>query len=769
MASVEWDHLLGWRDRLDRDWFDGHERTVALAIATFTAILATLVSTQLFPYHSVNHDEGVYLQQAAMLLEGQLVIRPPVAEAFRPWFFVRQPDGALYPKYAPVPAATFALGKLLGSARFALAGVAFGNTILTYTLVASMFDRRRGLLAAVLLSFSPMFLIQSGLFLPYATTTFWNLGFAVGYVRADQTGSLRWAAVAGLCVGVAFFARPYTAVLFAAPFVLHAVWSLRGRVGTAATLLGLDRATVARQSVTAVGGLAGVAAALGYNAVVTGSPLVFPYQAFAPLDGIGFGYREILGYDRTYTLSLALRANAEVVWMLFTRWVTAGPVGTLLAAVGLGALAARVRNRVTLGRSARHDTVLDRQTQYRLLLAGTFLTVIAGNVAFWGNLNVLGELADPSDGLIASLGPYYHFDLLVPTAAFAADGVCRLRKRLTATAGNLTPADREAIPSVVVALLLAVTLVGTSAVVVAEPVERNAEVTADYEAAYEPFRSDSAGGLDTLVTGPDLSPPTDAVVFLPTPYGDWLAHPFQSLRNDPGFDGETIYALRERQFAVQSAFPERDLYRFTYRGQWTPGSGPPVEPRLQNVQHRSGQRVTLSLSLGIPDSVASVSVRLAGVDGETYYAANSTDAETLPLTLSVVSGSDGSGDGGDSENATARLDGPLTAVGDESISLDGHEDLQLVVFLDHGTGGFSYRFTLPTLTESGQVRVLSPSVEVCRRPARCGGSAAYLPGELPPGASLDFELTAGGNTTVGENATVGKNTTAVGNATVGSE
>lgn len=730
MASVEWS-LLGWRDRIGRDWLDGHERTFAVALATFAAILATLVSTQLFPYHSVNHDEGVYLQQAAMLLEGQLFLQPPVAEAFRPWFFVRQPDSALYPKYAPVPAATFALGKRLGSARFALAGIAFGNTFLTYTLVASLFDRRRGLLAATLLCLSPMFVIQSGLFLPYATTTLWNLGFAVGYVRADQTGRLRWAAAAGVCVGIAFFARPYTAVLFAAPFVAHAVWSLRGRAGTAPSILGLDRATVGRQSLTAVGGLAGVTVALGYNTVVTGSPLVFPYQAFAPLDGIGFGYREILDYGREYTLSLALRANAEVVWMLFTRWVTAGPLGTLLAAVGLGALAVRVRRR----------PALDRTTQYRLLLAGTFLTVIAGNLAFWGNLNVLGELADQSDGLIASLGPYYHFDLLVPTAAFAADGIFRFREQLTATAGSLTPADRETITTVAVTSLLAVTLVGTSAVVVAEPVQRNADVTADYEAAYEPFRSDSAGSLDTLVTGPDLSPPTDAVVFLPTPYGDWLAHPFQSLRNDPGFDGDTIYALRERQFAVQSAFPERDLYRYTYRGQWTPGSGPPVEPRLQEIQHRSGEQVALSLSLGVPESVESISVRLASADGETYYAANSTDAETLPLTLSVVSR--------DAENATARLDGLLTAVGNESIPLDGHDDLQLVVFLDHGTGGFSYRFTLPTLVESGQVRVLSPSVEVCRRPARCGGSAAYLPGETRTGVTLDYGLTAGGNVTVG--------------------
>ena len=95
----------------------------ALVLALAGGLVAAAVATGLFPYRSPNHDEGVYLQQAAMLLDGRLFLRPPVPESFRPWFFVETTDGALYPKYAPVPAAAFAAGTLLGAPWLALVGI----------------------------------------------------------------------------------------------------------------------------------------------------------------------------------------------------------------------------------------------------------------------------------------------------------------------------------------------------------------------------------------------------------------------------------------------------------------------------------------------------------------------------------------------------------------------------------------------------------------------------------------------------------------------
>ncbi|MFB6136481.1 MAG: glycosyltransferase family 39 protein, partial [Halobacteriaceae archaeon] len=334
-------------------------RAAPAALAAVAAALVFAVSVRLFPYHSLNHDEAVYLQQAAMLLDGRVNLYPPVRGAFRPWFFVA--DGArLYPKYAPVPAAAFALGEAAaGTYRLSLAAVAGGNVLACYAVTREAFDRRTGLLAAAFLVASPLFVLDSTVFLPYAPTALLNWTFALAYLRAARTRSRRWAALAGAAVGLAFFSRPFTAVLFAAPFVAHAGYEL--------AVTGGDREAVARQGVVAALGLAGVAVALGYNALVTGSPWLFPYEAFAPRDGIGFGHREILGYAREYTPALAVRANAEAVSLLFGRWVAGGALGASLAALG-AALALRVES----VRWRRHSPAAARA-----VLAGLFLSVVA--------------------------------------------------------------------------------------------------------------------------------------------------------------------------------------------------------------------------------------------------------------------------------------------------------------------------------------------------------------------------------------------------------
>ena len=666
------------------------------ALALLAGVTVLLLATELFPYHTTNHDEGVYLQQALALLHGQFSLYPPVSDAFRPWFFVR--DGArLYPKYAPVSAATFAVGELLGGFRLSLALVAAGNVALVAAVIAAAFDRRTAVVAAAFVLASPLFLVNSSAFLPYAPTTFWNLLFAVAYLRGARLADRRYAALAGLAVGVAFFSRPYTAVLFALPFVAHALYSLA---------VGFSQDRLARLSVTAAGGLVGVAVTLVYNAATTGSPWLFPYEAFAPRDGLGFGYREILGYGREYTPALALRANAEVVEQFFSRWVVAGPVGTLFAAVGLGAFL----RRANFGRGARFT-----ETQARAILAGLFVSIIAGNVYFWGNLNVLGALAVSDDGLIDTLGPYYHFDLLVPTTAFAAHGALLAFDRVRARAEARTHRPR----AVVAAVALAGTLVlaGTTGGVLAPTLQTNAAITDEYEDAYRPFETN------------DLS---NAVVFLPTPYGDWLGHPFQHLRNEPGFDGETVYALDGPDaLAVASRYSNRTYYRYVYRGEWTPYHGQSVDPALRRVSVARGDTVGMNATLGIPSHADRVSVRLATESGAAYYAVNGTPSN---LSLGVEVGTD-----------TARLTGStVSPVGENaSVSVGRTDELTVQVFVsDAAGGGFSYRLELPVGRRNGTVAVLSSYREVCLVPDECNGEAAYIPDDVPPSVHVETNLYA---------------------------
>ncbi len=655
-------------------------RRAAAFLAVLAALVAAVVAESVFPHLSLNHDEGVYLQQAALLLEGQLRLHPPVAESFRPWFFVTGEEG-LYPKYTPVTAGIFALGGLFGSYVLALSAVASASIALVYGVVAELFDRWSGVVAGGLVLAAPLFVVESAVFLSYVPTFCLNLCFAWAYLRADRTGDRRFSALAGAAVGLAFFSRPYTAVLFALPFIVHALWTLRG----------LDRERFLRLGVTAALGLVGVGVTLTYNLVVTGDPTVFPYQAFAPLDGLGFGRRRILAYERVYDVELALRANARVLWAYVTEWSVAAPFGVLLAAAGLTGTLTKTR------RSAR-----------RLTVAGLFVTIPLGNVYFWGNLNILGNLSDPTEGLITVLGPYYHTGLLLPTAAFGAVALMAAVRRLRGAFTETTGATSYALAVVVLVATLGAGVATVGAV--DDPLERNADITRTYDQAYEPFDR----SFD------------DALVYLPTPYGDWLNHPFQRLRNDPGYDGSVVYALQHRQFAVSDTFPDRTLYRYVYRGRWTPQMNRAVEPHLQPIEAKQGSALTLTTTVGLPSYAEGLEVRLStGENG------SSTGASAQAGNLTV-----------ETRMANGTVTATSPAFGDAvSTPLEADEPVKLTVFVDYGTlGSFEYVVRLPVDRQGDTYRALTPRLEVCRSPRLCGGEAAYVPGTHREGIRMNATL-----------------------------
>lgn len=715
----------------------GRVATVLLALAG--ALVAFVVAGDVFPFRSLNHDEGVYLQQADVLLSGRLFFQPPVDGPFRPWFFVESEQG-LYSKYAPVPAAVFALGRLLGGYTLALAGIAVGLVVGTVALGRELFDARVGVVAGILLLGTPLFVLHSGLFLPYLLTTTLNVAFAVWYLRGERRERIRDATLAGAAVGLASFTRPYTAVLFALPFVGHAVVTLATtgawRVPFAAGDAGTDddagdagigdattRGLFARRVVTATLGTVGVLVALGYNAVVTGDPLVFPYLAFAPSDGVGFGERALLGHVVNYTPSLAIEATRLVLIELFTEWVVAGSLGTVAAAVGIGV--------TLLGRRVPGDGPGDDQSNLttdenrirRSLLAGTVLTIVAGNLAFWGNFNILGTLDAADDGLIHYLGPYYHFDLVVPTAVFAAVACVAGIDRLSALAGRVVErrekpdrfSTRQAqVVVTAVVLVVALAAVPLGAAPLTAAVDRNVAVSDELRAGYGPLAGDER--------------PTNAVVFLPTPYGPWLNHPFQVVRNDADFDGPTLYALGDvRELSVAEAFPDRDLYRYVYAGTWSPTDESTVRSEIQSVDRVAGERIELSTTVGRPTSAERTTIRVTSESGSAYFVA--TDAGG-PLSMRMVAEGDRLTVSGDTVEPSGD--------GNGSIRLDDADEVDVEVYVATGpASGYSYRIVFPVGRDDGRIRALSPTVERCPVPTRCVPQGV---GESPPNRSVDVTL-----------------------------
>ncbi|RJX42499.1 hypothetical protein DM826_11445 [Halonotius aquaticus] len=699
-----------------------------LTLGVSAGIAVFLIAVFVFPYHSVNHDEGVYLMQASMLLEGQLTLAGgDLADVFRPWFFIAD-GGELYPKYNPVPAAMVAVSMaLFNEPRVTLAVVAAGNAVLVAILGSMVADRRVGLLAGVLFAASPMTLFTSSVFLPYAPTTLLNLSFAVAYLHGVRTGSLRAAAAAGVAIGLAAFARPYTAILFAAPFIIHALWSVTrelwvdDRSLTRQVRLAGSRAgfrslptPIQRNTLTGIGGSAFVGLTLAYNAVLTGAPLTFPYQAFAPLDGPGFGFREILGYSVDYTLALAIESNRYALQFLGTRWFVGGVIGTLAAAGGLLVAARWWRKR-------------DREwgSTAGLLLAGLFVSVPLGNIPFWGTHNMLAELDNPANGLVSHFGPFYYFDLLVPLSIFAALGLVaswrwlREEAAFDRLATVTSPAAARGI-AVAVALVAALAVGGATAGAVAEPLDRNMAYTEKYETAYEPIES------------ADFE---NALVFIPDPYGPWQNHPFQSLRNDPGFDGEVVYA-RDRDaagnFEVLAAYPNRSVYRFAYRGVWTPNPDQHVAPKLESLSTPTGESLQADTQVGVAEQVTRAIVALE-VDDETVIRDIDAPGETITANWTL-------------DNGSARLvgvDGTPVA-GNTSVPIDPTENVGLrVTLVDTGGNTYTYQqWTAVQSTPAGVQAVTPAERRVCRLTTDCDPEDAYLPDDPTAHPEwVDFETT----------------------------
>jgi len=692
------------------------ERLLAALVAVGAGLAVFLVASEVFPYHSSNHDEAVYLQQAELLLGGQLQLFPGgLSEAVRPWFFVAE-EGRLYPKYQPLPAGLYAVSMaLFGEPRVTLAAIAAGNVALVYTLGGLAFDRRVGLLAALGFAAAPMTLVTSAVFLPYAPTTFFNLAFAVAYLRANRTGRAASAVLAGGAIGVAFSMRPYTAVLFATPFLAHAAWELRTGLreradgAIVAGLLGMS--ALRRQTLTAVVGLAFVALTLAYNSAVTGSPLTFPYEAFAPRDGPGLGRRRILDHSVEYSLPVAVRTNAEVGWYLLTRWGPAGALGTALAGLGLVG-SSRLRRLLPGGLStALVDPDDSGGSTARVLLAGLFVTVPAGNLLFWGNYNILATPGDPTDGLLGQFGPFYHFDLLAPLAIFGAAGALALWRAREPVAGPVrarlprgVPTPPPGVRRVALAAVAVGGLLAVSGALVAEPLERNAAHTATYEDAYDPFEDREFD---------------DAVVFLPTPYGDWLSHPFQPLRNDPGLDGDAVYVTDRDpagDFAVVDAYPDRTYYRYTYRGEWTVDPAErEVTPLLEQQSLLSGPRLDGEMTVGVPERVSHAQVRIETGAGQATHTVEAPGNE-IQVSWTVDDGT----------ATLAAVDGESVSAGVQTADID--EVVVLARLVQPAGETLTYRQATPVRTDTEGVEALWPGERrLCPLVSDCGREGTYLP------------------------------------------
>jgi 4-amino-4-deoxy-L-arabinose transferase-like glycosyltransferase len=377
-------------------------------LGALAAVTSVAVARLLFPLGSVNHDEPMYTFSARMLESGRLTL-PASYDPFRPWAAgVR--DGRLVLKYTPVWPSVLALGGRLGSMRLGAALAAAAAVVLIGLLGRELFGRwTEGLLAAAFLLLSPLFVLQSGTYLPYVFQLALDLAVALlvlGAVRrwpADDAPAPRAVVArllaAGLLWGAACFARPYDALLIATPIAVAVLVAWRHEI----------RRLLAAAGWTALGAVLPISALLTYNAVLMGGPLRSTFSVTGPDDRLGFGPRGVFA-TRTFDFSrhdglVSLFSNLAQL----PAWVFGGVVLVALSLFGLW-------------RSRRGGPAI-------WAVAGIVVSFAAGYAVFWSPYSIV-KLWPGS----ATMGPFYHLPLLIPLALFGAAGLTALFERSRALA-----------------------------------------------------------------------------------------------------------------------------------------------------------------------------------------------------------------------------------------------------------------------------------------------------------------------------------------------
>lgn len=365
-----------------------------LALLGLVAVLVSAaVYHWVFPAYSWNRDETVYVWQARALREGVLLPTDGGTPAFFwPWLSGHGP-GFFFSQYTLGWPSVLAFGLLVtGTTAVAIPFGALLSVLGVYAIARTTTrDHALSLIAASLMVVSPIFLVQSGLYLGYLFT----LGLGLLALAALLTGvrdHLRWRLVAGgALIGWVFMTRPFDAVLWALAAlvgVLALHWKQWGRIARAALWVALGFAPL-------------LVATLAYNRHVTGSFTQFPITAADPLDTFGFGLKRLMptfGKD-DYTPWVAVKSVAKngiaIPWFV---------AGSYLGVVAAGwALWLRRRDRSVV------------------VLVALFLAFPLGYFAFWG-MHVSSVTAHLS-------GPIYFIPLFPPLLVLMAAAIRELWRR----------------------------------------------------------------------------------------------------------------------------------------------------------------------------------------------------------------------------------------------------------------------------------------------------------------------------------------------------
>lgn len=399
--------LAAGRRRVQSNGKDGMKRVAAalrsrraagaLAGALFLTSTATSSYVALRLLEGIPHvqDEVAYLFQAKTFGLWRISVpAAPYPEFFQNPFILTY-GGEWFSKYPPGHALVLVWGVLAGQPW--LVGPILGacSLVVVYLIGSELWDRRTGLLAALLGVFSPFLIFMSASYLAHPSAMLFIALFILCYVKVTRRGGWWWGLGAGFFLGMAFITRQLTAVGAAAPFVVFSLLEMRRDW----------RRTLSGGVSIVIGFVPVLLFLLLYNHLLTGSPLVFPHNLVGSYDSIGFG-PGIGGVPEGHTPAQAMwntQRNLNELMVDLFGW----PFYLTLAFIPLT---------FALGRAGRWD----------FLMLGGLAGIVVGYVFWWA--------------VALIFGPRYWYEALPFLLLLTSRGLLSLVAFMAQTAGKLVRA-----------------------------------------------------------------------------------------------------------------------------------------------------------------------------------------------------------------------------------------------------------------------------------------------------------------------------------------
>jgi len=312
----------------------GKPRETILALAGFALFATAMVSWLALQHTPILNDEQQYLFQAELLRSGRLWC--PLPEPLGPFRdpYSVQAHGMWTGIYPWGHVALLLPGLLVGFPQLVPHLCAPAAVLLAYWLGREIFpdDEAAPLVAGLVVATSPFIAFTCGTMHNSTSSMVLVTCGLAALARAVRLATPKFAALAGLCFGLALSSRPYNAVAVAIP----------SGVGALALAFYLRRRPIRLALGFFVGLLPGIALFLGMNYAITGDPMVTPAHLSMPegMRIVGFGLGTPPGVVHTPLLAFG---KAGTNLMRLVMWSTGSVVGGL----GLLALLLGLRRRST--------------------------------------------------------------------------------------------------------------------------------------------------------------------------------------------------------------------------------------------------------------------------------------------------------------------------------------------------------------------------------------------------------------------------------------